>query len=330
MRMSFSGSVQRLVLSGVLVAIFICRLIAQNSPSESAGITLTYMGTAGWEISDGKTVVLVDPYLTRLKSNTPRDPALSSDPRSLVTLNDFASSDQAVIDAHIKRADFILITHTHIDHVLDMPYIASKTGALVIGTESTANFARDNGVPNSQILTVKGGEDLELGSCSVRVIPSLHGILRRSPLAPQLPPPSTIFPADAKPPFRLGQLLVEGGTLAYLIRVGGQQVLVFGSMNYVEREVDGLRPDVALIGAMPERQEIYHYTERLLRALGYPRLVLPTHWDRFNVPYDVSQQPAIGRLQSFVSEVKAASPRTEVIVPKYFEPVAVRPTTIGK
>lgn len=132
-----------------------------------------------------------------------------------------------------------------------MPYIASKTGALVIGTESTANFARDNGVPNSQILTVKGGEDLELGSCSVRVIPSLHGILRRSPLVAELkisslPPPSTIFPADAKPPFRFGQLLVEGGTLAYLIRLGGQEVLVFGSMSYVEREVDGLRPDVAL------------------------------------------------------------------------------------
>ncbi len=268
MRVSFSGNVQGLVLSGVLVAIFICRLIAQNSPSEkSAGITLTHMGTAGWEISDGKTVVLVDPYLTRLKSNTPRDPALSSDPRPLITLNDFATSDQAVIDAHIKRADFILITHS---------------------------------------------------------------ILRRSPLAPQLPPPSTIFPADAKPPFRLGQLLVEGGTLAYLIRVGGQQVLVFWSMNYVEREVDGLRPDVALIGAMPERQEIYHYTERLLRALGYPRFVLPTHRDRFNVPYDVSQQPAIERLQSFVSEVTAASLRTEVIVPKYFVPVAVRPTTIGK
>ena len=94
-------------------------------------------------------------------------------------------------------------------------------------------------------------------------------------------------------------------------------------MNYIEREVDGLRPDVALIGAMPERREIYDYTARLLRLLGYPRLVLPTHWDRFNVPYSVSQEPAIERLQSFIAEVKGASPKTQVVVPEYFQPIAV-------
>ncbi len=283
-------------------------------------LELTYLGTAGWEISDGQTVVLVDPYLTRLKSNTPNDPALASDPRPLVGDDDFVTSDQTVIDAHIRKADYILITHTHVDHVLDMPYIARKTGALVIGTESTANFARDSGVSGSRILTVRGGEDLQLRDCSIRVIPSLHGIL---PGSAQLPPPSTIFPANTKPPFRLGQLFVEGGTLAFLIRMAGHQIIAFGSMNYIEREIDGLRPDVALIGAMPERQKIYHYTQRLLQAIGYPPLVMPTHWDRFNVPYDVSQQPAIDRLQSFVAEVQAVSPHTQVIVPEYFTPIIV-------
>lgn len=288
-------------------------------------VTLSYLGTAGWELTDGHIIVLIDPYLTRLKINTPNDPVLASDSRPTIAPGDVAQSDQAVIDAHIKRADFILITHTHMDHALDMPYIARKTGALVIGTESTANFARASGVPGAQILTVKGGEDLEFGAISVRVVPSLHGILRRAPnLRPaqnSQPPRPALFPADAKPPFRLDQLPGEGGTLAYLVRIGGHQVLAFGSMNYIEREVDGLRPDVALIGAMPERREIYRYTERLMLALGNPPLVIPSHWDRFNVPYDVSQQPAIDRLQSFIAEVKAASPATTVIVPRYFEPI---------
>jgi len=38
----------------------------------------------------------------------------------------------------------------------------------------------------------------------------------------------------------------------------------------------------------------------------------------------VAQEPALQRLQSFLSEVKAASPKSMVIVPKYFEPIAIR------
>jgi hypothetical protein len=116
---------------------------------------------------------------------------------------------------------------------------------------------------------------------------------------------------------------VEGGTLAYLLTIGGHGILVFGSMNYIESELQGLRPDVALIGAMPERNNIEEYTPRLMRVLGNPPLVIPTHWDRFNVPYTVSQEPAVGRLQSFLDEVKAASPTTRVIVPEYFKPIAL-------
>ena len=46
-------------------------------------VTLSYLGTAGWELTDGKTVVLIDPYLTRFKTNTPNDPVLPGDPRPL-------------------------------------------------------------------------------------------------------------------------------------------------------------------------------------------------------------------------------------------------------
>jgi L-ascorbate metabolism protein UlaG (beta-lactamase superfamily) len=293
--------------------------------SAQGEVRLSYLGTAGWEITDGKTVILVDPYLSRLKLPTPNDAVLSDDPRPLFGWDSIGVPDEAVIDAHIKRADFILITHTHLDHTLDLPYIARKTGAMVIGTESTINFARASGVPSNQLLGVKGGDDLEFGVFSVRVIPSLHGVLRRAPNMPPIPgpPPPEIFPPDAKPPFHLREY-VQGGTLAYLIRLNGVKVLAFGSMNYIEREVDGLRPDAVLIGAMPERLEIYQYTARLLRALGDPPLVLPTHWDRFNVPYSISQQPAIERLESFLAEVKAASPNTRTVVPEYFQPIVVK------
>src|SRR5262245_36949253 len=38
-------------------------LLGAASPG-TAQVRLTYLGTAGWEITDGKTVVLIDPYLS--------------------------------------------------------------------------------------------------------------------------------------------------------------------------------------------------------------------------------------------------------------------------
>jgi L-ascorbate metabolism protein UlaG (beta-lactamase superfamily) len=291
-----------------------------------AGVRLTYLGTAGWEITDGTTVVLVDPYLSRLRRVTPNDTVLPADTRPLFANDSIARSDTATVAAHVRRADYILITHTHYDHVLDAPLIAARTGATIIGTESTFNFARAHGVPADKLLAVRGGEDLELGGLSVRVIPSLHGVLSRTPNRrpdPNAWLPPAVFPSRARPPFKMGDVLIEGGTLAYLVRIGGRQILVFGSMNYVEREVEGLRPDVVLVGAMPERRAIHDYTARLLRAVGYPRVVLPTHWDQFNVPYGASQDGALRRLAPFVAEVRAASPKSRVIVPKHLEPVPV-------
>lgn len=94
-----------------------------------------------------------------------------------------------------------------------------------------------------------------------------------------------------KSPLTLEQMHPEGGTLAYLIRFHGHQILAFGGMNYIEREIEGLTPDTVLVGAASSRKEIYDSTVRLMRDLHFPALVLPTHWDNFTAPYGGSQQP---------------------------------------
>jgi L-ascorbate metabolism protein UlaG (beta-lactamase superfamily) len=131
-----------------------------------------------------------------------------------------------------------------------------------------------------------------------------------------------------KAPLTLEQIHPEGGTLAYLIRFHGHQILAFGGMNYIEREIVGLEPDVALIGAGASRKEVYDYSGRLMRGLHYPAMVLPTHWDNFLAPYSASQQPSLDALQSFVQEIRAASPKTKIIVPKYFEAIPLE--TVAK
>jgi L-ascorbate metabolism protein UlaG (beta-lactamase superfamily) len=319
--------------SGLVCFLFTITLLVnlgaqgQQSAGASNQVILKYLGTAGWEITDGSTVLLIDPYLSRI--NGPPPPgggsghAMAADTRRAYGWGDVAPPDVAAIDSHIQRADFVLVTHTHYDHVLDVPHIALKTHAAVIGTESTENVMRAYGVPEEQLITVRGGEDYQFGTFSLKVIPSIH-----SPLDHKRYFSSATAPSGMKAPLTLEQMHPEGGTLAYLIRIHGHQILAFGGMNYIEREIVGLQPDVALIGAGASRKEIYDYSGRLMRDLNYPAVVLPTHWDNFLAPYGASQQPALDALQVFVQEIIAASPKTKVIVPKYFEAIPLE--TVAK
>lgn len=296
---------------------------AQETPAPEEvrtgpGITMRWLGAAGWEIAstpdDGSdpVIVLVDPYLTRAKygSSASWDP---EDPRPTYTRNDTLFSDHAVIDAHIPRADYILVQHSHPDHVMDVPYLAHKTGAVVIGHETTINIMRAYGVPDGQLITVRGGEDYDFEEVSIRIVPSLH-----SPLNDKRYYQSEVVSADATRPLRINQL-VEGGSLMYLVRLGGYEVLTMGSMNYIEREVEGLRPDVALVGAAPSHLEIHRYTPKLMEALGYPGTVMPTHADNFQAPYGSSIAYRTAWIESFAAEVREASPGSNLILPEHLE-----------
>jgi hypothetical protein len=69
--------------------------------------------------------------------------------------------------------------------------------------------------------------------------------------------------------------------------------------------------------------EIHDYVGRLMRALGFPALVIPTHWDNYNVSYGASQAEPVKQLAGFVNDVKVVSPKTRVVVPEYFKPIVL-------
>jgi L-ascorbate metabolism protein UlaG (beta-lactamase superfamily) len=55
---------------------------------------------------------------------------------------------------------------------------------------------------------------------------------------------------------------------------------------------------------------------RLLRVTGNPKVIIPTHWDIFRLPYGFSQQSSVDlKLVPFREDVARLSPDTEVIIP---------------
>ena len=278
------------------------------APVSHGEVTLTYLGVAGWQIASEGHVVLIDPYVSRLSAE-------AIDGATVVP-------DDAAIAAHTPaHADAILVSHSHFDHVLDVPSIAKRSGAQIIGSQSTANLARAAGVPTDQIITVKGGEDFQFDGFSVRAIASLHSALDDKHSFGG----ASLIDANVKLPMAADGYL-EGGTFAYLVRIGGKQILVLGTANFIERELEGIHPDVAIV-ATGLRDEIYDYSCRLMHVLGDPPLVIANHFDAWKQPYG-DKQMAIGAdsladLQEFPSEIHSCSPTPRVEIPQHGRAIAL-------
>lgn len=270
---------------------------APDSPRRSP-IALTYLGVAGWQIDAGAITILADPYFSRPDVDGVMVP------------------DAAAIAARAPaRADLIVIGHSHVDHLLDAPAVARRTGAQIMGSVSTARVARASGLADDRIIPVQGGEDYAFAAgYSVRVMRSLHSALGGKHVAAGVE-----IPAGVHLPMRFADY-TDGGAYAYLVRVAGHQVFVLSTANFIEREIEGLRPDIAIV-ATGLRQEIHDYTCRLMRALGNPPLVYTNHFDDWHgAPVDA---PPDDDLRAFVAEVARCSPATRVVIPKHFERMTV-------
>jgi len=117
------------------------------------GVTLDWYGCATFRLTVGQLVVFLDAYIDRVP--TAAGTGLRAD--------------------DIDRADWVVVGHSHFDHLWGAERIARNTGATVIGSYETTRILAGLGVPGSQLFSVSGGERVRLADdVVVGVFPSLH------------------------------------------------------------------------------------------------------------------------------------------------------------
>ncbi len=116
-------------------------------------ITLDWLGVSTFRLTLDDVVLFLDAYIDRVPSAPP----------------------VGIATRDIERADFVLVGHSHFDHLSGAEIVAANTGARVIGSNETCRVLREHGVAAGQMLPSQGGERHRLSpGITVRVFPSLH------------------------------------------------------------------------------------------------------------------------------------------------------------
>ena len=231
-------------------------------------VELTYLGTAGFVLRAHGRTLLLDPYVSRLGiEKLLRGPLVP---------------DADVVTRLFPQADDVLVGHAHYDHVLDAPLICQHTGARLIGSRAVCMVGRAAGLPNAQLVSTAGREDLESGALTIRGLPSKHGKVFMG---------RVLFPGDITepPPWppRIGDLK-HGLVLNWLVRAGRFTMVHVDSADYVREELEGLRADVVCLCAAGRRYR-ENYVQEIVHALR-PRWVIPCHWDTMITPIEAPPQ----------------------------------------
>jgi L-ascorbate metabolism protein UlaG (beta-lactamase superfamily) len=251
-------------------------------------LVFRWLGVAGLEIKAGGQVLSVDPFLTR---------------PTLLQMLQPVSSDHALIAEKLPECNFLLVTHSHYDHLMDVPDVLLHTGAVAFGSANTCRLLSLMGIPGEQLQQVGSGDRLNLGPFKVEVIPGQHSSL----------PFEVIFNGalkqDLHPPLRVQDYRMDV-CLGYSISVMGQTLLVCASEP---------RPAGVLFAVAQERREYYL---KLLKEVN-PHTFIPIHWDNFTRPLTKPlrrfNRPGRMPLWQLARYARQVLPHVKVLIPEIFQ-----------
>ncbi len=253
---------------------------------------LDWYGCATFRLTVGDLVVFLDAYIDRVSGAA--GPGLAAD--------------------DIDRCDFVVVGHSHFDHLWGAERIARRTGATIIGSFETVRVMEAQGVPAAQLLAVAGGERIRLApDVIVSAFPSLHSCVwshrampgsgevcvgdlgvtyseRQDRMAGLFEWLASVRP-EAIEHLRVSDQGArgDGGALVYLFDMPGGRLLYQDTSGYWTGIAGSLRPDVAIIAAAgrgnidgePIQGSLAQFVARQAALLRPGRVVLSHHDDWF-------------------------------------------------
>lgn len=238
------------------------------------GLTVKFFGVSTLLLDDGQDQILIDGFFSRPSLWQVLSRPIQSD-RLLL--------EQLVQRHELSRTKAILVSHSHYDHVLDVPALLEmlpKTA--LVGSPSTLNIARANPkVTPQQLQSVKPWQLQHWGHFQITAIPSQHTppTALNDDLGEELLQPFTL-------PAKFSEFK-EGGSFDYLIEHSGHKILVKASTGFIPDQFKNLQVDTLFLGiAQLSRQSNdyqQHYLAETLQTLK-PKVVIPIHWDDFFQP----------------------------------------------
>ncbi|RLA35740.1 MAG: MBL fold metallo-hydrolase [Gammaproteobacteria bacterium] len=241
----------------------------------NAAVTVTWLGISTLLFDDGDTQILIDGTFTRIR---PTDIA----PLQTIS-SDVAAINHALSKYRIDRLAAIVPAHSHFDHAMDIGYIANRTSAVILGSQSTANIAKGAEVPVDQYQTLADGETRQFGNFTITLLASRH--------APIGTDGEAWFPGSIDSPLRQPAHVSawrEGVTWSILIGHPRGTTLINGSAGYIPGKLQGVTADVAILGiaglAGLGREYVDDYWQETIVTTGARRLIA-VHFDDFTAPF---------------------------------------------
>ncbi len=234
-------------------------------PAGGRALTVTFMGVTTLLFSDGETAVMTDGFFSR--PGLLRVALLGVEP-------DLERIGWALERAGVERVAAVIPVHSHYDHAMDAPEVARRTGAVLLGSGSTANIGRGWGLPESRVIVARRGELYRFGDFTVSLLLSRHVDVGSNSASlggtidePLVPPAHAL---DYE----------EGVSWSIHLAHPLGNALVQGSAGFMEGALEGYQADAVFLGVglLGKLDAAYHqeYVEQIVETVG-ARRVFPVH-----------------------------------------------------